>query len=290
MKGEPENVEALMREIEDLSLEILELREQRNRFNQEAKTWLRRGEALVDQAGQLKRELRSLKDEAAKLRARIRELKGKLEDVRRQLAEKRRVRDELKGRLRELKNRISISKGRAEKLFEELEWQIQTNPLSPEEERKLIERIKTLEGQLSIHGKIGSVVEELNSNFQDLQALKDQADEIRSQLDEVYSQLREKLSSIEEKSRRLEEAERGAREAYQKFTNAKVQADRLHSRIIEALNRQRSLKGSLREFRRSRELEAIEKLVEELKEAYKQGKKKKLTLEEFKLLMSRGLI
>jgi hypothetical protein len=59
---------------------------------------------------------------------------------------------------------------------------------------------------------------------------------------------------------------------------------------VEALNKQRALKSGLREFRREKEAEVLEDVVKELEEAYKQGKKKKLTLEEFKLLMSRGLI
>ncbi|HID19008.1 TPA: hypothetical protein EYP27_05660 [Candidatus Bathyarchaeota archaeon] len=291
MKAETlESSEALMQEIESLSVKIVELREQRNKLNLEAKTWLRKGEVLVDKARQLKKELRSLREEVGQLRAEIKELKAGLEKVREKMVEKRKVRDGLKEKLRELKAKISIPRGKAERLFEELEWHIQTNPLSPEEERKLVERVKTLEGQLNIHGRIGTLVEQLNSNFQELQALREEAEKVRDQLDETYSKLKEKLAAIDEKAEGLEEAERQAGEAYQKFTDAKVQADRLHSRIVEALNKQRTLKTDLKEIRRGKEAEALEGVVKELEEAYKQGKKKKLTLEEFKLLMSRGLI
>ncbi|MHC1564653.1 MAG: coiled-coil domain-containing protein [Candidatus Hecatellaceae archaeon] len=282
--------ESLMREIESLSVEIVELREQRNKLNLEAKTWLRKGENLVDEARKLKRELRDLREEVGQLKAEIRQLKTSLEKLRKDLAEKREVRDELREKLRGLKAKVSIPRGKAERLFEELEWQIQTNPLSPEEERKLVERVKALEGQLDLHGKISLLIEKLNSNFQEIQALREEIGKFKEKLDEVYGKLKEKLAVLSEKSKRLEEAEREAKEAYQKFTNAKVQADRLHRRIVEALNKQRSLKSGLREFKREKEAEALEGVVKELEEAYKQGKKKKLTLEEFKLLMSRGLI
>jgi len=282
--------ESLMQEIESLSVEIVELREQRNKLNLEAKTWLRKGESLVDEARTLKKELRNLRGEAGQLKAEIRQFKASLEKLRRELAEKRRVRDELREKLKGLKAKVSIPRGKAERLFEELEWQIQTNPLSPEEERKLVERVKSLEGQLDLHGKISLIVEKLNINFQEIQALKENIGRVKEQLDEVYGRLREKLTALDEKSERLEEAEREAKEAYQKFTNAKVQADKLHRRIVEALSRQRALKSGLREFKREKEAEALKDVVKELEEAYKQGKKKKLTLEEFKLLMSKGLI
>lgn len=290
MKAATGNSESLMREIENLSLEIFELREQRNKLNEEAKSWLRKGEAFIDEAEKLKRELRSLRDEVGRFKARIRELKERLGRVRSELAEKRKIRDELRERLRTLRARVSIPKGRAERLFEELEWRIQTNPLSPEEERRLVERVKTLEGQLNIHGQISGIVEQLNSNFQELKALREEADRLKGLLDEAYGNLKDRLASIDEKSRRLKEAEAEAKEAYQKFTSAKVQADRLHSRILKILNRQRELKNSLRIFRKEREAEALESLARQLEEAYRQGKKKKLTLDEFKLLMSRGLI
>jgi uncharacterized coiled-coil DUF342 family protein len=103
-----EGSEALMQEIESLSVEIVELREQRNKLNLEAKTWLRKGEVLVDEARQVKKELRSLREEVGQLRAEIKELKAGLEKVREKMVEKRRVRDELKEKLRELKAKISI--------------------------------------------------------------------------------------------------------------------------------------------------------------------------------------
>ena len=50
------------------------------------------------------------------------------------------------------------------------------------------------------------------------------------------------------------------------------------------------LKDELRKLRRGKEEEVLSQMLKELEEAYKQGKKKKLTLDEFKLLMSKGLI
>ncbi|MHC1586194.1 MAG: coiled-coil protein [Candidatus Hecatellaceae archaeon] len=280
----------LIKQVESLSVEIAELKEQRDKLNAEAKSWLRKGEALVDEARNLKREVRQLRDELKELRVKIRGLKEKLGEVREKLAEKRNLRDELREQIRRLRSMVSIPKGKAEQLFEELEWQIQTNPLTPEEERRLVERVKNLESQLNLHGKIGELFEKLNHYRQEIQTLKGEAENLRGQLDEAYEKLKSQIRLVEEKSKRIEEAEAEAKEAYQRFTEAKRAADRLHSQLIELLNRQRSLKDELRRIRRGREEEALAKMLRELEEAYKQGKKKKLTLEEFKLLMSRGLI
>ncbi|RLI35328.1 hypothetical protein DRO53_01495 [Candidatus Bathyarchaeota archaeon] len=280
----------LVKQIESLGVEIAELKEQRDKLNNEAREWLRKGESLVEESRRLKQETRSLRDEVRKLRDEAARLKSELSEVRGRLSEKCRLRDELRSRIKELRSKVSIPKEKAEKLFEELEWHIQTNPLPAEEERRLLEKIKNLESQLDIHGRIEELVEQLNRQRQDIQALKEQADRIKAELDKIYGELKEKIGRVEELSKRVEAVEEEAKEAYRHFAEAKLSADRLHSRIVELLNKQRSLKDELRKRRKGKEEEALERILRELEEAYRQGKKKKLTLEEFKLLMSRGLI
>jgi len=200
------------------------------------------------------------------------------------------VRDKLREQIRELRSKVSLPKSRAEELFEKFEWQIQTSSFNPESERRLMEKVKVVESQLSIHEKLEELFEKLRSTFSELQTLKDEASKVKAELSQVSERLRESIESLKEKTAAAKHAEEEARGAYEKFSRVKIEADRTHEELVKFLNKQRELKTQLKSLREGLEEEAISKVLKELEESYKQGKKKKLTLEEFKQLVSRGLI
>jgi uncharacterized coiled-coil DUF342 family protein len=174
------------------------------------------------------------------------------------------------------------------KKIEELDWQIQTNSLTPTQERELIGRIKALEEQM-LACKENEVIEDkhllLRASFS---AIRIAANNLHEQVVELAKHSQELHEKMLEKIKEAEALKPEADEAHQKFSNLRSQADEAHKCYSEAVANAKAIRQEQENEEKSRIESAMTMGAEEAIRKFKE--KRKITLDEFKILRSKGLI
>lgn len=278
--------------IEELDQKLSTLREQRDKLNTEAKEWADKRDKLNQQTKNLRAETLELKNKRNKLNEKVKELKQLREqtktEIRKKIEEIKKINQEIKALY---KKKPSRSPQVLKKEFDSIEWKIQTTPLSLQEEKELVERVKRLEIQLNVHRKI----EQLNQKMLELKT------EIKA-LETKRTLYHEKLTETAQKSQEIHEKVLGKVE---KAKGLKMEADDLHKNFLEAKKRARLVQRNFREILNQINLIVAEVRKEEEKEKRKSEKAirkelekrareklrrgEKLTWEEFRILAEKGM-
>ena len=194
----------------------------------------------------LAEERERIKNEERKLLGALAEVRGKLDKTRSELLESRKTRDELNETVRALKKtrdglrdaaRKNITKLKtlqktspkllqavtAEHDLQQLEWDVQTSPLSKDEEKRAMAKIATLEKQVTaskkifklrddvtmehkeadeLHAKIQELAEKSQQHHEEIVILSERFDALKIKQDEVrksLNQLRGEYKDADEK-------------------------------------------------------------------------------------------
>ncbi|MEM2394354.1 MAG: hypothetical protein QXW82_03590 [Candidatus Bathyarchaeia archaeon] len=285
------NQEKLKR-IEELTSERALLQDQKRRLEAEA-------EAIAEKRNKLNEALKNLRVEILETRKvrnninlKVKELKEQKEEIKR---EKDRKIEELKILMREMedleKRKPNKNPQMLEREVKSLEWKIQTTPLSLQDEKKLIERVKQLETQLNIYRKIEQLAQkslELKAEIKAMQA------RIKRYGEEISEKAKESQEFHEKMLEKINEAEKLKAEAdhlHQLFLQYKEKIRPVQSEIDRISNEIRQLRVEIlaeaEEERKKREEEFLADIERQAREKLRRGEK--LTLEEFKLLMEKGI-
>jgi uncharacterized coiled-coil DUF342 family protein len=282
---------SLQKRIDELNQQLASLKEKTAKLKLEAKKWIEKRNSLNTKIKRLREEATNLKERRDALNEKVKELKELREHATSERKEKKAQILELKKKLKVLlRTKPSRSMQNIQKEIEGLEWKIQTTPFSVKEEKPLIDQVKVLESQLSVHRQI----QQLEENIVEMQT-KEKALATRAQL------LHEKLSELAQQSQKLHEEmleslnksrsiKLDADDAHQKFLQIKKRAQNPHEKCMELLHQIRSLQLKLRQKEEKKKAQRQVELREEMEtkalKKFKQGEK--LTWEEFKLLAERG--
>ena len=282
---------SLPKRIDELDQQLAALKEETVQLKFEAQKWIEKRDSLNAKIKRLREEATDLKERRDALNKKVKELKGLREHAASERKEKKAQILELKRKL-EVLLRVKPSRNmqNTQKDIDDLEWKIQTTPLSVKEEKPLIDQVRVLESQLSVHRQI----QQLEENIVEMQT-EEKALATRTQL------LHEKLSKLAQQSQKLHEEmieslnksrsiKLDADNAHQRFLQIKQKAQRPHEKCVELLHQIRSLQQKLRQReekkKTQRQVELREELETQALEKLEQGEK--LTWEEFKLLAERG--
>ena len=218
-----EELEGIDRECRKLEEESRKMREKRDDLNGKVK--------------ELISEARSLKENRDKLNEKVKEIKAKIESDRRKLdcleEERRKILAELDGLPVKLGGKIGVKE--LEKRIRKLDWMIQTTPLSLDEERAVISKIKELKREaltLRKAEKLKRRLEEIDLEYKALfRVNKLRRDEI-GRLAEESRGFHEKLLSISTE-----------------ISGLKEKADEAHKIFVEVLTRVKDLRKKRAEIR-----------------------------------------
>ena len=279
--------ESLEQRIEELNRKLTSLKEKRGKLNLEARGWAEKRNSLHEQIKALRAEVADLKVKRDALNERVKELKNLRDQARVERRDKRTQILKLKEKLKRLTEKKPLRNMRdVESEIERLEWKIQTTSFPVHEEKLLIDQVRVLETQLSIHRQI----QNLNTTFFELQT-EEKALETRANLHhEKLSELAEQSQSFHEQMAKLLDkidALRAKADAtHQKYVEIKQQAQTDRQEQTELLCQSKSLKQELRDVEEKkqakRQRELRKDLVEKASEKLKRGEK--LSWEEFKIL------
>ena len=283
--------ESLEQRIKELDQLLTPLKEEADKLELEAKTWM-------ETRNSLNMAVRKLRDEAVALRERRDSINEAVKDLKRLRAAATLERKEKAVQISELKERLKILLGKKpfqtresiQEKIESLEWRIQTTSLSVKEEEPLIDQIRVLESQLLIHQQIKNLEEDIIEKRAEEQTFIARAQQLHEKLSELAGQsqtLHEKrLKSLDE-SRSIKS---DADDAHQKFLGVKQKAEDFHEKCVALLRQRASLQQELRqkdkEKQDQRQVELREEVEAKALKKLKEGDK--LTWEEFKILADQG--
>lgn len=280
-------------ELVDLKNKYKLLRSRAFFYNEEAKKFVDLRNNLNRKVTQLLKESKSEKNLRNNLNKQVVKLKKERETVRKQLNA---LYDELNGTDPQIKPiRGKNSFGQIKKQIHQAEWILQTKNLTPTEEKALMDRIDELESKISKLKDTTKIVGDRKKLKADIESVKAQlkiiSDKIYtcSQESQVHHNRMVEVLSLIDNEVRLK-----ADEAHNQFLEAKQKADELYTKSEILLPRIKEITKELGEFQNMKNVkmdkvkEVVQNRVDKAVEKFKEGKR--LTLEEFTLLVKRGML
>jgi uncharacterized coiled-coil DUF342 family protein len=278
--------------IEELARKLSALREQKDTLKAEAEKLAEKRDMLHQKLKDLRSEILKLKNARNEVNARVKELKQQRSQIKNEIAQKI---EELKGLRNELellmKKKPTRSSKTLEKEIDSLEWKIQTTPLSLQEEKKLVERIMQLQGQINIHKKF--------------EQFKQKRIELKAEVKALQARVELCHKNILEHAKKSQEIHQELLKKVEEARKIKNDADNVHELYLKTRDNVKSLKVEMAkisdEMKRFREeisteeekerKEVEEKLLENIEKQAREKLKRgeKLTWEEFKVLAEKGL-
>lgn len=243
--------------LDELTKKLSETKEQRNKINAEAKELAEKRDKLNEGFKNLRMETLALRSERDGLNEKVKEMKRKRSETKTKIHLKI---EEAKGLNQEIK---ALAKRKPSKSFhslqkevEDIDWKIQTMSPSLQEEKELVERVKQLENQLSVHRKLEQSSKKLFEVRAEIKALERESEGYHKELTVNAQESRaihEKMLVKIEESKKL-----------------KTEADDTHKLFLEARGKMRPIQGEIDGIFRQ-----IKLLEEEIRAEEQKEKKKK---------------
>jgi len=293
LKHEGLIIETSEQKIARLNNELDALKVERDKFNEEAQAWAEKRDKIHDEIRRIGLEAKGFRDKRDELNDEIKFLKTMKEERVKKRAE---TFDQLKSQRLKIKDASATKTVRSSKLLEreiaKIDWQIQTKPHSLEEEKKLVNQVKTLEIQLQVNRRIEQIKNEIANLKKEARTLKD---EIQTDTSKIRELAEHSQKFHEKMIRELEKAKALKTEAdkmHHKFVESKEKANTCHSKYVEILDQVKALRTAIRqreeEARTKQQTDLKRKIEDEALDKLKRGKK--LSFEEFKILAEQGKI
>ncbi len=280
-------------ELVDLKNKFKLLRSQSMHYNDEARKYQEKRNYLNRRVTQLLKDSKKEKKLRNELNKKVSEIKKERDKIRKELDKLIKDFQEVDNEARNFKGKNIVNK--LKKQIHQAEWALQTKKLTPAEETTLIEQIDELEAKVSQYKDANKVFQnrrQINSDIENLKTkLKELSDQIQTYSQESqihHNRMQEILNEIDN------ELKIQADEAHQKFIEARTKADEFYSKSQILVPRINEIMDELGEFQDVKNLkvekvkEVVESRVDEAVKKFKAGKR--LTLEEFTLLVKRGLM
>lgn len=274
-------------ELERISRQLSALREQVNNAYADTKGHVENRDKLNEKFKKLCQEISEVKNERDNLNEKVKTLKQQRDEAR---AKIKTCIEEIKlhnQRVAELKKKTPREGRRdLQKEFDGIEWKIQTTPLDMQEEKRLVERVKQLETQLSVYRKIDQHVKKISELRKELEPFEANADAAHQELTEIAERSQEIHAKMIAKIAESKDIKAEADSLHSVYIQAKEQIRPLREQIKELTEQKRKLQSSMREEdskRKKTEEQALkEKLGSHAKDKLQRGEK--LSWDEFQLL------
>lgn len=277
--------------LEELNAQIIELKSRYQSSGEEAKIWAEKRDALNSESKKIWEEAKNLKSRRDEFNENIKKLKEERMNLNTEAAPKREKLESLRKKMDELPGKKGSTIFIA-KLIEELDWEIQTNPLTLTEEKELVSRIKILEEQMLVNKEADNIKDRLLELQADFSSLRVKANDIHGKIVELAKQSQEFHEKMLEKIKEAEILRSNADDAHQKFSGLRSQADEAYKNYVETIAKAKAIRLKIRQEKEDEEKNRIEAaMTTESEQAIKKLKeKRRITLDEFKILKSKGLI
>lgn len=275
-------------ELERISRQLSVLREQVDNANDGIRGYVEKREKLNEKFKKLRQVIHEFKKERDNLNAKVKTLKEQREKARTEI--KTRIED-IKvhnEKIAELKNKTMRENRRdMQKEFDDIEWKIQTTPLDMREEKRLMDRVKQLETQLSVHKKIDQHIKGISERRREIASFEENADAVHKELTEIAEKSQDIHAKMMDKIVESKDIKAEADGLHSNYVQAKEQIRPIREEIKKLIEKKRKLQIAIRkeddEKKKNVEQALRERLGSQAKEKLHRGEK--LSLDEFKLLV-----
>ena len=269
-----QSLEELEKEKEKLQKRADELKKKRDELNKKSRELMEERDELSARIRELRVKIREHKMKRDELNQRVRSAKEKR-------AELNRLYQRAKRKLRELERRKSLSLGvNIEKLKKELrrlENEQMTQPMSPQKEKEIVERISKL------HAKLKECEEKISRDIR-LKRAYEEFYQAKERAEKQHEEMLRLIRGCDAISKRIEDIQ-------ERVVFTKIEADNAHRQFIEHVEKIHQLERRIsilkKSGKRKRDL-TIQKEASEIFERFKRGEK--LSTEDLLLLQKAGFI
>lgn len=281
---------ALLNRLKELDFIAESLNEKRNILNAEAKKWADRRDALNQRKNEVQNQIKNYRNKRDAINSAVKALKESRIEI---VAKINVNREECAILIERVKARKIPKSGNSIKhKIDKLNWTLQTNVLSLVEEKKIIDYVRVLEEQLLIHKKIATFKEritELNGKFS---ALKIKKERIHSQLIKFTTKSQDYHNKMLKEIEIYKPLNDKADNFHHKYLESKEALSEMHKQYLETIDQIKMVDTRIKKIEDAEYNKQLDQKINEVsKEAYKKFKdKKKVTLDEFKILKKKALI
>jgi len=285
--------EALEQKVEALYRQLHTLREERDKLNSKAKIWAERRNRTHEEIRNVTSQIRDLRQRRNVLNEEVKKLKVLREATLRKrkeiLEEIRRLREE---RIRMNAERPPRSRSYLEREIQKIEWKIQTEPLPLDMERRLVDQVRALEAQMEFYRRVEAIKGKIMDLRREAEGLKVDYANYRSKISEIAAQSQEYHLKMLKKIEAAKELKAKADEMHQRYLENREKARQINLEMKKILDEIRSIQSLIKaeedKEKRKKESDLKRQMEENALKKLKQGEK--LTFDEFKILLEKGLI
>ena len=291
--------EQMIVRLSKLEEEINSLRDSRNQFNQYTKDSLSQRNEINEQINEL---LAKAKDYMAKRDERnnqVKSLKKKRKGLQEGLQKNKAILDEMvekepavnQGDMRRKRRKMGTLNGQIDKL----EWELQTSVLNPEKEKEIIKILENLSDQINKIAEEVHITSQQTQLWKDISSSQKQINNLHIQIIDMAKESQIYHNIMNQNFQEVNALRKSANNHHKKFLDHKKQADNFHrdflSKVSEKNELRTKFKQAQQKVRKQMEKKLRDNLEENTKKAFEKYEKgENLSMEEFRLLVEKGLI
>jgi len=279
------------REIEKLEKELSVLKERKAKASTEADEWTEKRDRLNVQAKDFRSKVHKLKATRDGMNQKVQELKLLRDSIGDEIHHSR-------AQLRSLRQKAIALADREpredletlERKLNQIEWSIQTESLSLQEEKELVDCVRQLQAQIDVHKKIEVNRQEMLELQAELKAAETRRASHHKELISMADRSQEVHTEISENVEKLKELQAEATKAHENFLRAKDRANVVREKITSTIARIQVLRKEIQkreELAKSTKQDAMRERTREQAKA-KLDRGEKLTWHEFQIVTDEG--
>jgi uncharacterized coiled-coil DUF342 family protein len=289
-------IEDLLKKIDELEKESKPLRDERDLLNTEAKKSAQKRDELNTQIRTLYTRALEFKAKRDELNRKVKELKTKRDELRKQLEGK--PKESSKPEMRSGRS-APYSSSQSEKTLKrriaDLEWTVQTTSLSVKAERRLIAQVKDLEGQLEALHQQENAKRQRTSVDSESEAISQKIREFHEQLSKLAKESQDYHEQMDESLQKAQQLHTEADECHMTYVNSRQKADAAHQKLLGIIAGIREAERQINQYDETIRRDQLWRLLEAREETTKKANTKlkkgeKLSFDEFKLLVEKGMV
>ncbi|MBS3122313.1 hypothetical protein J4434_05525 [Candidatus Woesearchaeota archaeon] len=277
-----EEKNVLLKKLNEKKEIVRQLRSKLNEIHEQKEQWFKEKDKISDE---IKKNIGQVKDSKTKrdtLSTTVKKNKETRDEINNQIKQKI---DELKALEKEktdivAKYHIQEDPMQIKKMVERLEFTLETNVMSFDKEKKLMDQIKALKKKYKEADKVSTVWKKIHSLSKEIEKLKQESNLFHRQVQVQATQSQEKHETLIESSKIIKDLKKTELEAYDKFMVLKTQFTEVNAKLKEELKELNSIyekldmnKEELRGMKKERQKKTLDEKRKEVGEKLKLGKK-----------------
>jgi uncharacterized coiled-coil DUF342 family protein len=289
------SVEELLKRLGELEGKAIPLRELRDNLNDDVRKSAEKRDKLNDQARELKGKALECRAKRDELNRQIQELKKNRDTNKTDFSELREKGDKIKEEIKNLQKSMTGKERRAKSLFKKLEWKQQTDPTNLVDETKIIRQLKGLEGQIKSLDQVNKLRAELIELNTQIRAEKIKRSDVYGQITSLAEESQKNHLSMLEALNELDGVKAEADATHRQFLESKEKSDEAHHNYINFLIEIKEIERQIKLSERNLKIDQVQKVLQTREVTAKEASEKlkkgdKLSFDEFKILVERGMI